>query len=318
MMTGGLIRVDGGSNLPVGPATSDPGRAGMPSMMLARSLSGRPLQFGADIELPLRGCDRLGLSGIVSDLELDWEPELMRFVEDACLDQRIRGRDWFALPPVLLGGEAGVGRTHVARRLARAAGVPHIMFDATTWMFTWRCAGPDVHLPLPIAAAMAASGCANPVVSVTGVPRATPAMVDLLIRLVDRSINESFVDQAAGVVVDYSAVTWIVHAPPRRPASGPQAYGHYQQSVDAEPHVPAALARHLHRIDLQDVAPEQYQLLVVDLLAEVLDDLGVPLPPLMDLQALFDLAGQWRDLSVGEIYDRLQIEVRLHVDDHPL
>ena len=120
------------------------------------------------------------------------------------------------------------------------------------------------------------------------------------------------------MVVDYSAVTWIVHAPPRRPASGPQAYGHYQQSVDAEPHVPAALARHLHRIDLQDVAPEQYQLLVVDLLAEVLDDLGVPLPPLMDLQALFDLAGQWRDLSVGEIYDRLQIEVRLHVDDHPL
>ncbi|MEC3950139.1 hypothetical protein [Sphingobium sp. HWE2-09] len=287
--------------------------------MFAKSFSGRPLSLGADVTLPLLGGDRLQLSGIVSDLELDWQPGLMRFVEDACADQRVRGRDWFVLPPMLLGGEAGVGRTHFARRLARAAGVSHIMFDARTWMFTWRCAGPDVQLPLPIAAAMTASGCANPVVSVTGAHRATSAMVDLLVRLTDRSINGSLVDEAAGVVFDYSAVTWIIHAPPPQAAPLPLIHAPHQRPVEPEPPVADVLARHLHRIDLKKVGPDHYRLLIIDLLAEVLDDLGTALPPLMDLQALLDQACKWRDPSVSQIYDRLLDEVRLHVgDDHPL
>jgi len=110
-------------------------------MMFARSLSGRPLPFGTDLALELRGGGRLGPSGIIGDLDLDWEPQFMGAVAQACADQRVLGRDWFTMPPMLLGGPAGVGRTQVARWLARAAGLPHIMFDAATWMFTWRCAG---------------------------------------------------------------------------------------------------------------------------------------------------------------------------------
>lgn len=323
MMAGKIVPVGGRIDRPADLQTNsgDPrmdrtSRA--PTMMLASSLSGRPLPFGSSLELELRGGDRLGPGGIVCDLELEWEPELMNAVGEACANQRIRGRDWFTMPPMALGGPAGAGRTHMARRLARAAGVPHIMFDATTWMFTWRCSGPDVRLPLPIATAMAVSGCANPVVSVTGVQQASPAMIDLLVRLIDPTRNGSFIDEALGAVVDYSAVNWVVQVPPpvNTAAHRPTNFFREQDATPAE--IPDRLKPHLLHVALQDAEPAHFELLVIDVLAEVLGDLGQALPPSIDLEVIFAQLGQLRDPSMLELYDRLEQTVRRHSDEHPL
>lgn len=247
-MSGEIIPVspEGAVSATIRLARADGGQRSAPSMIFARSLSGRPLAPGSDLALELRGGDRLG--GILADLDIDWEPGFMGAVSGACADQRLRGLDWFTMPPILLGGPEGAGRTHVARSLARAAGVPHIMFDATTWMFTWRCAGPDVPLPLPISTAMIASGCANPVVSVTGLERASMGMIDLLARLVDPSSNCRFVDEGLGAVIDYGAVTWIVQGS-ETPSNLPLLAHGVAKPNDC--HVPEKLAHLLRRSTLR-------------------------------------------------------------------
>jgi hypothetical protein len=66
-----------------------------------------------------------------------------------------------------------------------------------------------------------------------------------------------------------------------------------------------ALSRHLLRVQLQDAGPEHYDLLVVDVLAEVLADLGQPLSPRIDLEELFDRARRWPSPTMRQLYDRI-------------
>lgn len=313
MMSGAIVPVSSVGDMTA--TRSDGARTAAPSMMFARSLSGRSLAFGSDVALELRGGNRLGPSGIVADLDIEWEPEFMGAVAQACSDQRVRGRDWFTMPPVLLGGPEGAGRTHLARRLANAAGVPHIMFDASTWMFTWRCAGPDVHLPLPITTAMVASGCANPVISVTGAQEASSGMIDLLARLIDQTCNDRFVDAGLGAVVDYSAATWIVQDTTKAVEQSRPTYGGSVQQVHRG--VSDALSRLLQPVELQDAGPEHYELLVVDVLAEVLADLGQPLSPRIDLEELFDRTRRWPSPTMRQLYDRIGEIVHLDGEEPP-
>lgn len=313
MMSGGIVPAPSAAKLPA----TRPERTGAaaPSMMFARSLSGRSLAFGSDVALELRGGNRLGPSGIVADLDIEWEPEFMGVVAQACADQRVRGRDWFTMPPILLSGPEGAGRTHLARRLANAAGLPHIMFDASTWMFTWRCAGPDVHLPMPITTAMVASGCANPVISVTGAQEASSGMIDLLARLIDQTCNDRFVDAGLGAVVNYSAATWIVQDTAKAVEPSRPTYAGSVQQVHRG--VSNTLSRLLQRVQLQDAGPEHYDLLVVDVLAEVLTDLGQPLSPRIDLEELFDRARRWPSPTMRQLYDRIGEIVSLDGEEPP-
>ena len=255
----------------------------VPALIFARSFSSRPLSFSTDVSLELRGGDRLGPTGILCDLDIEWEPQLMRAVSDACSAQRVRGRDWFSMPGILLGGEAGAGRTHVARWLARAAGVPHILFDASSDMFLRPFARPDVELPIPISTAMVASGCANPVVSIVGIEEATYEMVSFLSRMVDATSNAAFPDQSLAAVIDYSAVTWIIQA----------------RDIDA---VPDRLSCRLNPIELQGVEPGQHELRVIDVLGEVLADRAIAVPADLDLDGLFASARGWLGRSTDEIY----------------
>ncbi|WP_068094096.1 hypothetical protein [Novosphingobium rosa] len=269
--------------------------ASVPTAIFARSFSSRPVPAGTEVALELRGGDRLGPAGIMFDLDMDWEPEFLGAVENGCSNQRIRGRDWFSLPGILLGGPVGAGRTHVARRLARAAGVPHILFDAATDMFTRHCARPDVPLPLPIAPAIMACGCANPVVSIVGIEAASEDMVTIVSRLVDGATNSGFPDQALSAAIDYSAVTWIV------------------QARDAD-EVPDRLASRLDRIDLRGGEREDRDLRIIDVLAEVLADRAIGLPPGIDLEDLLGDARRWvrDDPSTAKLYRRVDDRVGIH------
>lgn len=289
-----------------------------PSMMFARSFSGRPLAFATDVPLELRGGDRLGPSGILCDLDMIWQPGFMSAVEAACADQRIRGREWFSMPPLLLGGPDGAGRTHVARRLALAAGVPHIHFDVSCDMFARPRMGPDVPVPLPIAAAMLASGCANPVVSVTGADGLSDPMALMLSRLVDRDTNDRFVDEANAAVFDFSAVTWCVQTHDR-PAAEIEQRGNFSHAQPGRPAgVPRIVTDRLARVDLREAESEHYCLLVIDVLAEALSDRGIQCPRGLDLRNLFATAERWRDRTTAQIYARLADLVEEHSrSDHP-
>ncbi|WP_206240476.1 hypothetical protein [Novosphingobium terrae] len=280
-----------GPLVPVG-ASADQSRD-LPVMLFARTFSGRPLVVGSEASLELRGGDRLGADRILAELDLDWEPEFMLSVQRACALQRVRGRRWFTMPAILLGGEVGAGRTHVARSLARAAGVPHISFDAGVDMFVQPRYGPDLQLPLPLCAAMVASGCANPVISILGIECASREMVDLVARLVDGASNAGFPDPTLAAVLDYSAVTWIVQA----------------HDVDA---VPPVLADRLNRVDLQGWQATQFELRSIDILAEVLADRAIPVPTGLDLDDLFKSVRSWRYLPTAELYRRIDVLVDAH------
>jgi hypothetical protein len=277
-MTGGaLVPVDAKEDRIAG-QDSD-----LPLLTFARSFSSRPVPIAPDVTLQLRGGDRLGPTGIVCDLDIEWEPQFMQAIGDACSSQRVRGRNWFSMPSILLCGAVGAGRTHVARRLARAAGVPHIRFDASSDMFLRPFARPDVPLPLPISAAMVVSGCANPVVSIIGIEEATHDMVSFLSRMVDATSNAAFPDQALAAAIDYSAVTWIIQA----------------RDADA---VPDRLLSQLNRIDLQGIDGGRNDLLVIDILAEVLADRAIVVPSDLDLDGLFAQARSWQGRPTAEIY----------------
>lgn len=233
--------------------------SGRPTVEIARGFSSRPVALGFGVLFELRGGDRLGPDGIVADLAMDWQPGLMRLVAHSCEDLRIGGCGWFTMPPTLLAGPPGVGRTHIARRVAAAAGVPHFEIDASDTGLFASAAPPDVRLPLPPLVGMALTLCANPVVSIRNVDRANALAAAVIGRLVDTRANRRFVDEAVGATLDLGAVTWLVHAP----------------DVQA---VPDGVRRSLVHLDLERPGPEARRLLAVDLAAEVTADFGLPPP----------------------------------------
>lgn len=223
--------------------------------------------FGSDGVFELRGGDRLGPTGVAFDLAMDWHPQLMRAVEKACEDQRILGRDWFVMPPTLLLGPDGVGRTHIARRLATAAGVPHVEFDLADPHIGRHEAAPDVRMPLPPFVGMWVSRCANPVVSVVNVDRAGPVGLSLLQRLVDPRVNGRVVASALAAQFDLSQVTWLVQ-------SG---------AADA---LPARLHDLLVEVGLEDTEIDDSAFLKIDLIAEVVADFALEPPSPADVEEI--------------------------------
>lgn len=223
--------------------------------------------FGSDGAFELRGGDRLGPTGVAFDLAMDWHPQLMRAVEKACEDQRILGRDWFTMPPTLLSGPTGVGRTHIARRLATAAGVPHVEFDLADPRIGRHEAAPDVRMPMAPFVAMSVSRCANPVVSVVNVDRAGPVGLSLLQRLVDPRAHGRVVVSALAAQFDLSQVTWLVQS-------------------SAADGLPDRLRDLLVEVEMEDTEIDDTVFVKIDLLAEVVADFALDPPSPADVEVI--------------------------------
>ncbi len=160
-----------------------------PTTIVARSWTGGPLPLGLDQPLELRGGTILAPDRMPAELALDWVPRVQEAVIVACMRQALADEPWFAMSPSALVGEPGAGRTLMARRIARCAGLPFISIDVSGPVAASRLApsmrSPDVVAPSAVVLAMAISRCANPIVLVTGVDEADDHTLGILHSMID-------------------------------------------------------------------------------------------------------------------------------------
>ena len=166
--------------------------------------------------LELRGGDRLGSAGIAARLGCVWNVELLAAVRGACEAQLAFGHAWFRMAPFMLTGPRGAGRTHVIRRLAQEARVPHMAIDLADdrGRVAFGCAaeGTTAGSPAHLGLMVVASGCANPVIEVRGVEAATPVALARLREAMDASYAR-LDDDVLGIAFDLSEATWALPLP---------------------------------------------------------------------------------------------------------
>jgi hypothetical protein len=224
--------------------------------VVARGFSEQPLPLALDRRLELRGRRCLSPDRMLS-LPLNWASDLIGHVAQACWDQSSQSRPWFWMPPTALSGGSGVGRTHIGRTLARHAGVPFAVMDARNASGAARTASgagsPDVAVPSAIVLAMASSGCANPIILVTGIDDATQEEAEAIASMIAQESAPRWVDEAIEAVVDLSDVSWLIQ-------------------TDAQA-LPPSFPAEMSVIDLTKPNRVQAPLLAFSLIAEVAADL---------------------------------------------
>ncbi len=160
--------------------------------------------------LDLLGAAALAEQGISSTLPFDWQAEALTFVQNACAERRSVEAGWLTLPPMLVVGEDGAGRTHFARQLAHHAELPYHVWDLSRELPASAASPNAVTLPPVPLLAMLAARCANPVISIVGIEGATGETLDQLAAMMDGRTNRRRVEHSIGATVDYSHITWLV------------------------------------------------------------------------------------------------------------
>lgn len=142
-------------------------------------------------------------------------------VGDALRLRALGGNRWFRLPPMLLTGAPGIGKTRFARRLAEIAGVPLRLVlaagqsddrDLKGTARGWSSADPGAVVRL-----IADSGVGNPLVLVDEIDKTNQGhrngcLLDSLLQLLESETAARWHDEALQRVVDLSAVTWLLSA----------------------------------------------------------------------------------------------------------
>ena len=154
-------------------------------------------------------------------LEFPWFTELLDFVELWLTRDGALGKSACQLPPLLLVGGYGVGKTYFGRRLAETQDLPFRLLpaggstDNRQLMGTargWSSAFPA--LPVDF---MAESGVANGLIMVDEVDkesddRRNGRMTDTLLQLLEPANARTFMDPFLGCPVDCRALQWLLTA----------------------------------------------------------------------------------------------------------
>lgn len=231
---------------------------GMPTMIVGRSYSDRPLRLGLEQPMELRGGERIGPDGIAAEVPLEWVHGLIPLVATACHDQTTNRRPWFQLPPLALARGRPGDAAHIARTLARHVAVP---------FFTMDLSGPDGEAlvgakrpgqemtppPLPVVA-MASSGCANPVILLTGIENIRVDVASAVGAMLDSETCRNWPVASLGGLLDLSAVTWVV-------------------AIQSEHLLPTPIYSRVTTFPLGKTSPAQERLRTLSLLLEAMADL---------------------------------------------
>jgi hypothetical protein len=244
-------------------------------MIVGHSMTASAPPLGLGEPFALMGGDRLGPGGIAFDLGHDWQRDFVDAVADACDDLLAAERPWFKMPATALVGRAGCGRTHAARMLASAAGVTHVILNLSDPVIAMNVsASGEINEALwvsPVVTAMAATRCANPVVTVVGAEHNADAAM-ALVAMVDPMLGRAWREDRIATSVDLGEVSWLIQC------SDPSNF-------------PSPLADRLRTVAMrqENVVPDTT--IALSLLIEVLADLGI---------ARNDPAVVWHD-----IFDRI-------------
>ncbi|UEM03456.1 AAA family ATPase [Skermanella rosea] len=131
------------------------------------------------------------------------------------------GRPHFALPPLLLIGHSGVGKSRLARCIAGYAGVPFTQLSAGGASDSRALAGTargwaSAHPCLPLMV-MRTHGVANPLLCVEEIDKAADSrhngrISDVLLTMVEPATARQYYDECLQMPADLSAVSWVLTA----------------------------------------------------------------------------------------------------------
>lgn len=165
----------------------------------------------------------VGLDTLREDLsdEFPWMHDVIDKIVNA-VALRMRGSmPWFTLPPILLLGPPGTGKTRFVRRLAQRAGIPLTRIQAAGRGGAVELLGHsptyrDAHPSAPVSA-MAKHGCANPMLLVDEVDKFGSSDYNGdprngLVAMLERETARAFQDDNLRAEVDISQISFVLTA----------------------------------------------------------------------------------------------------------
>ncbi|PWC92895.1 hypothetical protein TSO5_15820 [Azospirillum sp. TSO5] len=180
-----------------------------------------PLKLVAKHGLPLRGAVSVEAIADTLDREFPWMEAANRHVR-VSMQLRSKGEAaWFWMPPLLLDGPAGTGKTTWAQRLAELAGVPHALmacaglgnaFGFSGSQRAYRSAEPGFPFRK-----MCELRTANPVllldeIDKTGSSDHNGRLHDAILTALEPATWTAVPDEFLQLPIDMSAVVWVMTA----------------------------------------------------------------------------------------------------------
>ncbi|WCL53486.1 AAA family ATPase [Gimibacter soli] len=235
------------------------------------------------------------LAGLQAALETEffYARSAIKTVVDALLLRAAHGQAAFRLPPLLLVGPPGVGKTRFARRLAELAGVPSVLHgvggNSDNRTLAGTAAGWSSAVPSLPAKFMAAEKVANGLLVIDEVEKASRSsrngsVQNTLLSFLEPESARNYYDECLQGVIDLTNLNWVLIA-------------------NSEDSIEAPLRSRLRVIEWNGPEPDDLYRLIPAIAAGVAADIGVdprffePLPDSV-MDALAGTYGKGRDLRV--------------------